>query len=156
MARPAAVAISVACASAAIALFAGDSFATEAHPTASAPLPALSKSGQILWQFEALLHDTFGNRPVCASGRWAQEFTSGDCSPLAVYSPYSYVFAHAHRSAFHISSKKRVGGFGNYPIAVLIRGRPIACNARETQFLIKYRDSASLTLGCSRAGYVIP
>jgi hypothetical protein len=156
MARPAAVAISLLCAAAALAHFAGGSFATEAHPTASAPVPGLSKSGQILWQFEALLHDTFENRAVCASGRWAQKFTSGDCSPLAVYSPYSYVFAHAHGSAFHISSKKQVGGFGNYPVAVLIRGRPIACNAQGTQFLIKYRDSASLTLGCSRAGYVIP
>ena len=156
MARHAAVAISLACAAAALSLFAGGSYATKARATASAPLPELSKSGQLLWQFEALLHDTFGNRAVCASGRWAQKFTSGDCSPLAVYSPYAYVFAHAHGSSLHISSKKQVGGFGNYPVALLIRGRPIACNAQETQFLIKYRDGASLTLACSRAGYVSP
>jgi hypothetical protein len=81
---------------------------------------------------------------------------SGACSPLAVYSPYVYVFAHAQQSAFHISSKKKVGGFGNYPAPVLIRGRPIACNARETQFLIRYLDAISFTVDCSRAGFIIP
>jgi hypothetical protein len=37
---------------------------------------------------------------------------------------------------------------------MLIRGRNIACDKRETLFLIKYTDGAGLTLGCSRAGYV--
>jgi hypothetical protein len=156
MARRVAVAVSPACAAVVVALFAGGSFATVTQAAASAPLPRLSKSGQLLWQFEALLHDTLGNRAVCASGRWAQKFTSGDCSSLAVYAPYLYVFARARGSSFHISPKKEVGGFGNYPIALLIRGRPIACNTQETRFLIKYRDTASLTLNCSRAGYVIP
>jgi hypothetical protein len=49
---------------------------------------------------------------------------------------------------------KKATGFGNYPVAVLIRGRNVACNKRETTFLIKYRDGAGLTLGCSAAGYV--
>ncbi len=154
MTRRVTVAVSPVCA--AVALFAGGSFATVTQAAASAPLPGLSKSGQLLWQFEALLRDTFGSRGVCASGRWAQKFTSGDCSPLAVYSPYLYVFARARGSSFHVSSKKEVGGFGNYPIALLIRGRPIACDTQETRFLIKYRDTASLTLDCSRAGFVIP
>src|SRR3981081_2148013 len=117
--------------------------------------PGLSNSGRILWQFEALLHDKFGKRPVCASGRWAQNFTSGSCSPLAVYSPYFYVFANAHASAFHISSKAKVGGFGNYPTPVLVRGHPLACDRGETRFLILYRDTR-FTLGCMRAGYVTP
>jgi hypothetical protein len=156
MSRRTAVVFGLVCVAAALALFGGLSVASETRAATSGQSPGLSKIGQLLWQFEALLHDTFGNRAVCVSGRWAQKFTYGACSPLAVYSPYSYVFAHAHGSSFHISSKKQVGGFGNYPVAVLIRGRPIACNAQGTQFLIKYRDGASLTLGCSRAGYVIP
>ena len=124
------------------------------------PPPGLSKNGRILWQFEALLHDTFGQRDVCSSGGSRQNFTGGDvaagaCAPLAVYSPYFYVFADAHGSVFHINAKKEVGGFGNYPVAVLIRGRPVACNARETQFLILYVDTL-FTLACSGAGYVIP
>lgn len=130
------------------------SFATETQAASSGPSPELSKSGRILRQFEALLHDSFGDHAVCASGRWGQKFTSGQCSPHAVYSRYSYVFARVRGSSLHTSSKKRVGGFGNYPVAVPIRGHPIACNARETQFLVKYRNAVPLALGCLRAGYI--
>jgi hypothetical protein len=63
------------------------------------------------------------------------------------------VFAEARGSAFHVSAK-RVGGFGNYPVPVLIRGRPIACDMREIRFVIEYRDAASFTLGCLGPGYV--
>jgi len=97
-----------------LALCAG-SFATETRAASSGPSPGLSKNGQMLWQFEALLHDSFGDHAVCASGRWGQKFISGQCSPHAVYSLYSYVFAHARGSSFHTSAKKRVGGFGNHP-----------------------------------------
>ncbi len=127
--------------------------------SASGPPSGLTKTGQVLWNFESLLRQTFGNRHICSSGRWRQNFTGGDlskgaCAPLATYSPYFYVFDSARGSAFHVSSKKEVGGFGNYPIAVLIRGRPVACNTRETRFLVLYRSTA-FTLGCLRAGYVV-
>jgi hypothetical protein len=123
--------------------------------TSSGPPSGLSTRGRVLWQFEALLHDTFGNGDVCASGRRGSlEFTAGACSPLAAYSPYFYAFAQARHSAFHVSMKQAVGGFGNYPQPVLIRGRPIACNARETQFLTVLPDAISFTLDCSRPGYV--
>lgn len=121
-----------------------------ATPATDAPPPGLTSAGRTLWQFEALLHDTFGSRPVCSSGRWAQNFTSGACSPLAVYSPYFYVFANAHHSGFHISQRV-VGDFGNYPVAVMVRGHPIACDRHETKFLILYRDT-HFTLGCLRPG----
>lgn len=111
-----------------------------------------TRPGRTLWQFEALLHDTFGNRRVCASGRWRQNFTAGDCTPLATFAPYQYVFAGAHRSRFHVTST-RARDFGNYPQPVLIRGRNIACDPRERTFLVAYVDAASLTLGCSRAGW---
>jgi len=113
----------------------------------------ITNKGQLLWEFEALLHDTFGNRQVCASGRWAQRFTSGACSPLAVYSPYWYVFADAHHSTFHVTDKQATN-FGNYPQPVLVDGKNIACDKASTRFLITYVDAASLTLGCSAAGYV--
>ena len=95
----------------------------------------------------------FGTRPVCGSGRYAEDFTAGSCAPLAVYSPYFYVFRRARHSRFHVTSKK-ARDFGNYPVPVLIRGRNIAWSKRETTFLIKYVDGAGLTLGCSSAGYV--
>ena len=69
-------------------------------------------------------------------------------------SPLRYVFAKAGGSKFHITSKKATN-FGNYPQPVLIRGRNIACDARETTFLIKHvAAGAGLALGCSRAGVV--
>jgi hypothetical protein len=111
-----------------------------------------TRSGGTLWQFEALLHDTFGNRPVCASGRWRQNFTAGHCTPLATFAPYGYVFAGAHRSRFHVTST-RARDFGNYPQPVLIRGRNIACDPRERTFLVEYVEAVPLTLGCSRAGW---
>ncbi len=126
---------------------------------AASPLPAprppsgLSVKGRLLWQFEALLHDTFGNRRVCTSGRERQSFTAGNCSPLSVYSPYFYVFTGAHSSSFHLS-RKTVGGFGNYPTPMTVRGLYVACNARETEFLIEYPDAASFSLACLRPGYV--
>ena len=110
-------------------------------------------SGDTLWQFEALLHDTFGKRPVCASGRWAQNFTAGSCAPLAMFAPYSYVFVGARGSRFHVTSTKALD-FGNYPQPVLIRGRNVACDRDERTFLISYVNMASLTLSCSRAGFV--
>lgn len=120
--------------------------------TISTPAPSgLTERGRVLWQFEALLHDTFGNRSVCVSGRWRQRFTSSDCTPLAVYSPYDYVFAHARGSAFHISAKAG-RNFGNYPQPVLIRGMSVACNSRETTFLVVNVARAPYSVWCSRAG----
>jgi hypothetical protein len=119
------------------------------------PPPGLTKHGRLLWQFEALLHDTFGNHQVCASGRWGQKFTSDEPLCHVLYAKYRHVFANAHNSAFHISSRRAVG-FGNYPQPVLIRGRNIACNARETTFLVKQVDAAALILRCSRAGFTSP
>jgi hypothetical protein len=114
--------------------------------------PKATRDGRMLWQFEALLHDTFGNHPVCASGRWRQNFTAGSCIPLATFSPYSDVFAGAHGSRFHVTSTRALD-FGVYPQPVLIRGRNIACDPRERTFLVEYVDAASLTLACMRAGW---
>jgi len=121
---------------------------------AVAPI-GLTHQGRLLWQFEALLHDTFGSHPVCASGQWNQKFTSGDCAPLAVYAPYDYVFARARQSVLHIASKK-ASNFGNRTEPVRVRGRNIACNANETTFLIVQLAGAHFSLSCSRAGWTSP
>ena len=112
------------------------------HRGSGAP-PGLSSQGKLLWNFEALLHDRFGNGRICASV--PVNFSSGSCAPLAKFLLYRYVFPQARRSPYHVASG-RVGGFGNYPTPVLIRGRPIACDARERRFLIHYRSAISLTL----------
>lgn len=113
----------------------------------------LTARGRLLWNFEALLKQTFGRRQVCTSSskrlktRW--NFTAGLCAPMSTYSSYWFVFARPRSAAFHIS--RRRGGslyFGNYPESVLIKGWMVTCNVKGTRFLIDYSDAANLTLGC--------
>jgi hypothetical protein len=116
---------------------------------ASAPSRPLTGQGQLLWSFEGLLTQTFGSKPVSATA--GPDFScSGDCSPLATYLPYSFVFARHGDSTFHLSTR-RVSpntSFGNYPTPVLINGRVIACDNKESTFLIEYRDAANFAFGC--------
>jgi hypothetical protein len=112
---------------------------------ASGPPAGLSNRGRVLWNFEALLHDTFGNGYVCTKSHY--DFVGGDCSPLATWAPYFYVFAGARHSRFHLSAR-RPSGFGVHPGPVLIRGRFIACDPRERTFLIEYTDAANLAVDC--------
>jgi hypothetical protein len=107
----------------------------------------------LLRNFEALLHQSFPGRSVVSmQTRRSGELNfmcGGFCAPLSTRAPYWFVFRHPGRSAFHLSSRKfNPGYFGNYPTLVLIRGRTIACDRRETRFLIEYRDAAAFTLGC--------
>ena len=119
----------------------------------SEPL-ALSSEGRLLWNFEALLHATFGSADVTAdvhfnfSNYYA---TCGDnCGPSAEHSGYVYTFENASDSAFHIAAKPFGPDvvFGAHPIPVLIKGLPVACNTAETKLLIRYGDAVSFTLGC--------
>jgi len=115
----------------------------------STPSRTLSGQGQLVWNFEGLLTQTFGSQPVSATAQL--DFScSGPCSPLATYSPYSFVFGRHRDSAFHLSTRRPdpTMSFGNYPLPVLIRGRLIACDAKESTFLIEYRDQADFALGC--------
>lgn len=117
-------------------------------PKPSNATAVLSTQGHLLWNFEALLVRTFGRRPVSVSGQ--ENFScAGLCAPLSKYSPYRRVFANPTGSTFHLTARRfPAGAFGNYPEPVLIRGHTVACNARETRFLIADGDSVSLTLGC--------
>jgi hypothetical protein len=100
--------------------------------SAGAP-PGLSPAGQRLWQFEALLNDTFHSRVVSAHGSASTtgsiDFACrGFCAPLSYWSPYLFTFAGARHSIFHLSnlSAKRIAGtFGNYPVLVAVKGHPV-------------------------------
>ena len=109
----------------------------------------LTRQGRLLWNFEALLRQSFGDRTVSASP--PENFScAGICAPLSKYRPYRYTFHRPSGSAFHVSKRTfgDNGEFGNYPIAVLIRGRAVACDPGERHFLISYRSTASFTLDC--------
>ncbi|MDX6489373.1 MAG: hypothetical protein QOK13_1988 [Gaiellaceae bacterium] len=120
-----------------------------APQTAASPPGTLTAQGRLLWNFEALLLQRFVGRKVSVSP--PENFScAGDCAPLSKYRPYRFTFLRPSGTAFHVSRRTfgDNGEFGNYPIAVLIRGRAVACDARETRFLIAYRSMASFTLAC--------
>jgi hypothetical protein len=115
----------------------------------------LARSGRILWQFEALLRDTFGNRSVSAHAARpgsAINFACASrigCKPLAEWSPYVFTFRGPRHSRFHLSKRRFPAGYwGNYPVAVLIKGRFVACGRAEKRFLIAYSDAVGLSLDC--------
>jgi hypothetical protein len=110
---------------------------------------ALTSHGRLLMNFEALLRRTFHNRGVSVS-RPENFSCAGDCGPLSKYRLYRFTFARPRGSLLHISKRTfgDNGEFGNYPVPVLIRGRAVACDARESRFLIAYRSMASFTLDC--------
>src|SRR2546428_14067421 len=92
--------------------------ATSAAGRTSRPPAGLSNRGRALWNFEALLHDTFGNGLVCTRG--SMNFVSGGCAPLVTWSPDFYVFAGGRHSAVHLVGRRPGGSFGNYPILVWV------------------------------------
>jgi hypothetical protein len=113
----------------------------------------LTPSGRALWEFEALLHDTFGRLPV--SGHYepgvAWNFAACGrigCSPLSYWNPYSFTFTHARRSTFHLSARRSLPSFGNYPLPIKIKRRFVACDRRERKFLVTYLSGVGLSLGC--------
>lgn len=125
--------------------------ASAALPSASASAlpPGLSHEGRALWNFEALLHDTFGNREVCAR-TGTLNFVAGSCSPLSDWQWYSYTFASARRSAFHLARRSPRGAFGAHPILIRVKGRFVACDQEERTYLIHYGGAAGLDLDCLR------
>jgi hypothetical protein len=118
-----------------------------AASTPNAPPEGLTVRGRALWQFEALLRDTFGNQQVCTAA--PNNFVGGTCTPLARYRPYFYVFADARNSALHVSQRTASGlGSFNRPGPVLIRNRLIACNKRETRILWAFSLAAGFAVEC--------
>jgi len=120
-----------------------------ARPSLAAPPPGLSNNGRALWNFEALLHDTFGSRSVCRKGGSLNFIApTNDCSPLATYEPYLFQFAAARHSAFHLVARLPKASFGNYPQPIRINGRFIACDRHDARYLMEFSDAATFAVAC--------
>jgi hypothetical protein len=98
-----------------------------AHETRSVSRGAGSAGQGVYWNFAA-----------CRLG----------CAPLAYWGIYFFTFKNARRSAFHLSTRRTLISFGNYPIPIKVRGRFVACNRAETKFLITYGSAVGLGLAC--------
>jgi hypothetical protein len=108
--------------------------------------PALTRDGQLLMEFEALLLRSFKTTDVSSSG--ALNFNCArNCSPLAKYRLYRFTFSHPAGSRLELGPR-HLGNttFGNYPVPVRVKGRYVSCAPRK--YLIAYASAASFTLGC--------
>jgi hypothetical protein len=108
--------------------------------------PELTGRGQVLWQFEALLRDTFGRKAVFVRGGNFSCAGNG-CGPLSVWSPYFFTFAGARGTRFHLAPRP-AGSFGQHAAPVLVRGKAVACSASGGQFVIRYLLAYSFTVDC--------
>jgi hypothetical protein len=119
----------------------------------AADVTSLTRAGRTVWQFEALLFDTFHRRDLAAHysrSRGSWNFgCAGECAPLSNWSPYRFTFAEARSSSFHVSQRQiPSGAFGNYPLIIKIKGHTVACDQSGRKFLITYGDAVGLWLNC--------
>jgi hypothetical protein len=99
-------------------------FATANGDAASAPPPSLTSSGQVIWNLDALLHDTYGNRTACWDGRRYTIFAvvRGEYCPApeARYQAWDFTFLSAQSSEFrrvHLA-RQPLTGVTNVPVRV--------------------------------------
>jgi hypothetical protein len=107
----------------------------------------------MLWQFEALLNDTYGGRSVAAhynrrTGVLNVGCAGESCGPLSYWTQYAFTFREAKDSSFHLSKARVLSSFGVHPIPVQIKGQYVACDRSEKRFLITYDLQAGLSLAC--------
>jgi hypothetical protein len=120
----------------------------------SSPPPGLTANGRLLWQFEALLHDVFGNQlPYASSASGDTNFAcaGNQCFPHARWDGYAYTFTNAHGSTLRLKSRSfPAGAFGNYPVPLRVNGLYIACDRAASTYLTTVRGIAGFALSCQR------
>ncbi len=119
---------------------------------AAGPPAGLTAAGRTLWNFEALLRQTFGTGyKGCLESlsRYVESFTKDSfCAthPSAETQYYFFAFAHPTGSAFHLVDRTfPAGAFGNYPAPIRVSGDYVACDRAGRTFLISYGDVAGLS-----------
>lgn len=88
------------------------------------PPPGLTPNGRVLWNLDALLNDTFGNRVDCFDGKRYSLFSvarSSTCpAPEARYQTWDFTFLNASHSSFRLVqlTKEPLTGVTNVPVRV--------------------------------------
>jgi hypothetical protein len=96
---------------------------------AAGPPPAVSRyltpNGEVVWNLDALVNDTFGDRVPCWDDKNLNVFavahgSAGCPAPAARYAPYVFTFLGAHSSAFRLVARSTSPSTGatNSPIRV--------------------------------------
>ena len=126
-------ALSVAIIAAASVVFAASGAASGAHKNApSGPPSGLTVYGQTLWNVEALLHDTFGNKTACLRYR-DDTFVSAACGDLADYGYWKNVFVGARHSRFKLVRLARPPALGNV-VLIRVKGLYVSCGGFPVAF----------------------
>jgi len=99
---------------------------------ASGPSRGLTVYGQTLWNVEALLHDTFGNKTTCLRRR-DYAFVSRTCGDLADYGYWKNIFVGARHSRFKLVRLAHPPAMGNVAV-ITINGRYVSCGRFPTAF----------------------
>jgi hypothetical protein len=108
---------------------------TASRGTADAPPPGLTTFGRVIWNLDALLHDTFGSQFVSLNVRDSYPRTPGSFSTRAIDNAHSryyiFTFRDARRSRFRALRPPRpprpnIGASG-YEVPLTIRGAYIYC-----------------------------
>lgn len=107
---------------------------------------SVSPAGEALYEYEALIHQMFGNSVSVCSGSGGCHsgwFYKGALSPLADYGTFTYAFSDFGQSTFHVMPATFTvpSGFGNYPVPMKINGRFVACSPSAKTFLISFGDA---------------
>lgn len=116
------------------------------------PPSGLTVSGRLRWQFEALLHDVFGSRPVYASSKSHDTnfaCAGNACVPHATWDPYAFEFESSRGSSFRLRSRNfPAGAFGNYPMPLRLNGLYIACDPNGKTYLVLIGGATGFPLAC--------
>lgn len=115
----------------------------------SGPPAGLTSYGRQLWNFEALLTQTYGTQPVCehSTKLGIINFTHSACElSLAQAQPYVYVFAHAYGSSFRLIPRSTPPTINVAPLE--IESKWVECQASPRMLFVEFSSGA---WGCTKA-----
>lgn len=125
---------------------------------ATGPPSGLTAHGRIVWNLDALLHDTFGSRAVYLNAKqsyprsprnFSTRFYGNCCSAY-----YLFTFANAHGSVLRTVRPPKpprpiIGGSG-YEVPLTIRGAYISCGGNRWLYEHGGSGPANWQISCHR------
>lgn len=92
---------------------------------------SLTANGRVIWNLDALLNDTFGDRTDCYDAKTTSIFSvsrgSGCPAPVARYQTYVFTFLNAFGSQFRLVSLSKPPFTGVTSVPLRVKGRYVSC-----------------------------